>query len=92
MQSFNPSTWEAEVGKSLWGWGQSGLQSEFQNSQGYTDKPCLKKQKQTKSTTLKLDMEAYAFIPSTQKVEAWDLYVHEFQDYIANYRPDIVIY
>jgi hypothetical protein len=28
--------------------GQPGLQSEFQDSQGYTEKPCLKKQKQTK--------------------------------------------
>jgi hypothetical protein len=27
--------------------GQPGLQSEFQDSQGYIEKPCLKKQKQT---------------------------------------------
>ena len=26
-------------------WGQPGLQSEFQDSQGYTEKPCLKKPK-----------------------------------------------
>jgi hypothetical protein len=26
--------------------GQPGLQSKFQDSQGYTEKPCLKKQKQ----------------------------------------------
>jgi hypothetical protein len=36
----------------FWVWGQPGLQSEFQDSQGYTEKPCLekqtKKQKQTK--------------------------------------------
>jgi hypothetical protein len=35
--------------------GQPGLQSEFQDSQGYTEKPCLEKQtnKQTnKQTTL----------------------------------------
>jgi hypothetical protein len=30
----------------FWVWGQSGLQSEFQDSQGYTEKPCLEKQKQ----------------------------------------------
>jgi hypothetical protein len=30
----------------FWIQGQSGLQSEFQDSQGYTEKPCLKKQKQ----------------------------------------------
>jgi hypothetical protein len=29
----NPSTQEAEAGRSLWVWGQPGLQSEFQNSQ-----------------------------------------------------------
>jgi hypothetical protein len=27
----------------FWVWGQSGLQSEFLDSQGYTEKPCLKK-------------------------------------------------
>jgi hypothetical protein len=27
----------------FWVWGQPGLQSEFQDSQGYTEKPCLKK-------------------------------------------------
>ena len=29
----------------FWVWGQSVLQSEFQDSQGYTEKPCLKKWK-----------------------------------------------
>jgi hypothetical protein len=37
--AFNPSTREAEAG------GQPCLQSEFQDSQGYTEKPCLKKTK-----------------------------------------------
>jgi hypothetical protein len=32
----------------LWGRVQSGLQSEFQDSQGYTEKPCLEKQNKTK--------------------------------------------
>jgi hypothetical protein len=27
----------------FWVWGQPGLQSEFQNSQGYTEKPCPEK-------------------------------------------------
>jgi hypothetical protein len=31
----------------FWVWGQPGLQSEFQDSQGYTEKPCLKTNKQT---------------------------------------------
>jgi hypothetical protein len=29
----------------FWVWGQPDLQSEFQDSQGYTEKPCLKKTK-----------------------------------------------
>ena len=38
--TFNPSTWEAEAG-GFWVRGQPGLQNEFQDSQGYTEKPCL---------------------------------------------------
>jgi hypothetical protein len=33
----------------FWVWGQPGLQSEFQDSQGYTEKPCLKKNKKQKT-------------------------------------------
>jgi hypothetical protein len=40
-QAFNPSTREAD----FWVWGQPGLQSEFQDSPGYKEKPCLKKKK-----------------------------------------------
>jgi hypothetical protein len=43
--TFNASTWEAEAGGSLWVGGQPGLQSEFQDSQGYTEKPCLEEEK-----------------------------------------------
>jgi hypothetical protein len=40
--SFNPSTWEIEAGGSL----SSSVQStEFQESQGYTEKPRLRKPK-----------------------------------------------
>jgi hypothetical protein len=42
--AFNPSTQEAEAGGFLSS-RQSGLQSEFQNSHGYTEKPCLEKTK-----------------------------------------------
>jgi hypothetical protein len=47
--AFNPSTREAEAGGFL------SLQSEFQDSQGYTEKPCLKKQtnKKQKQTNKK---------------------------------------
>jgi hypothetical protein len=41
---FNPSTWEAEAGRFLSS-RPAWLQSEFQDSQGYTENPCLKKQK-----------------------------------------------
>ena len=47
--AFNPSTWEAEA-VDFWVQGQPGLQSEFQDSQGYTEKPCLEKTK-TKTKT-----------------------------------------
>jgi hypothetical protein len=40
--AFNPGTQEAEASGSLSS-SQPGLQSESQNSQGYTEKPCLKK-------------------------------------------------
>jgi hypothetical protein len=39
--TFNPSTQEAEADGSLWVWGQPGLQSKFQDHQGYTEKPYL---------------------------------------------------
>jgi hypothetical protein len=37
----------------FWVWGQSCLHSEFQDSQSYTEKPCLKKQKQKQKQTNK---------------------------------------
>jgi hypothetical protein len=41
VQSFNPRSQEAEAGGCL-RWGQLGLQSKLQESQGYPEKPCLK--------------------------------------------------
>jgi hypothetical protein len=41
--AFNPSTQEAEAGRFLSS-SQPGLQSDFQDSQGYTEKLCLEKQ------------------------------------------------
>jgi hypothetical protein len=38
MLAFNPSPWEAEGNDSVWVRGQPGLQSEFQDIQGYTEK------------------------------------------------------
>ena len=48
VHSFNPTSQEAEAGRSLWVQNQPGLQSEFQGSQGYTEKPCLRKKKKFK--------------------------------------------
>jgi hypothetical protein len=52
--AFHPSTWEAEAGRylSLRPIFDSGLQSKFQDSQGYTEKLCLEKQKQNKKKEL----------------------------------------
>lgn len=41
--AFNPSTLKFEA--------SLGLQDEFQNSQGYTQKPCLKKKNLKNKTT-----------------------------------------
>jgi hypothetical protein len=46
--AFSSSTREAEAGGFLSSQGQPGLQSEFQDSKGYTEKPCLEKPNQTK--------------------------------------------
>ena len=35
----------------FWVRGQPGLQSEFQDSQGYTEKPCLEKNKTKQNKT-----------------------------------------
>lgn len=45
-QTFKPR--EAEAGGSLWILGHPDLQSEFKDSQGYTKKCCLEKQKTNK--------------------------------------------
>jgi hypothetical protein len=42
--TFNSSILEAQGGRFLVQ-GQPGLQSEFQDNQGYTEKPCLDKPK-----------------------------------------------
>jgi hypothetical protein len=52
VHAFNPSTWEAEAGGFL-SLRPAGLQSEFQDSQGYTEKPYLEKTKQTNKQTNK---------------------------------------
>ena len=51
-QWWESSSQEAEAGGFQWVWDLPGdLQSEFQDSQGYTKKPCLEKNKTNKQTT-----------------------------------------
>jgi hypothetical protein len=56
VHAFNPSTQEAEAGRFLSS--RPGLQSEFQDSQGYTEKPCLEKtKKQTNKQTKRMSTQ-----------------------------------
>ena len=74
--AFNPSTLKTEA--VFWVRGQPGLQSEFQDSQGYTKKPCLKtkqnktKQKQQKKALWKFS-ELWCLI-SVFVVVSWYIY------------------
>jgi hypothetical protein len=47
-----PALWRQRQAD-FWVPGQPGLQSEFQDSQGYTEKPCLEKPNQTNQQTNK---------------------------------------
>ena len=49
--AFNSSTQEAKEGRTSWG--QPDLQSDFQDSQGYTQKPCLRKTNNNKKNNSK---------------------------------------
>ena len=51
VSDLDPST--------LGGRGQHGLQSEFQDSHGYTEKPCLIKHKQNQNKTQKRPAWSY---------------------------------
>lgn len=45
MRTCNPNLWEVKVGGLLQDQGQPGLHSEFQTTQDYVVRPCLKIQK-----------------------------------------------
>jgi hypothetical protein len=60
--AFYLSTWEAEAGRFV-SLRPAGLQSEFQDSQGYTEKPCLKQTNKTKTKkTLFLQYERQLYL------------------------------
>jgi hypothetical protein len=53
----------------FWVWGQPGLQSEFQDRQDYTEKPCLEKQKQTNKKKKKEEKKTAFWSDSWDKTE-----------------------
>jgi hypothetical protein len=59
----------------FWVRGQPGLQSEFQDSQGYTEKPCLEKQKtknKTKKNPASIGSQGVALLGGVASLEwAW---------------------
>jgi hypothetical protein len=55
VHAFNPSTREAEFA------GQPGLQSEFQDSQGYTEKPCFEKPKEKKKKKISNPVKLWGY-------------------------------
>jgi hypothetical protein len=55
VHAFNPSTQEAEAGEFLSS-RPSWSQSEFQDSQGYTEKPCLGKKKKKRCAMYAYDL------------------------------------
>jgi hypothetical protein len=53
----NLNAWKAEAGPSLWVQGQPGIQSEFQDSQGYVERPYLKTQNNNNKALLTFGMD-----------------------------------
>jgi hypothetical protein len=58
VHAFNPSTWEAEAGRFL----SLRPACEFQDSQGYTEKPCREKQKQKQTTNKQTKKYIYEYL------------------------------
>ena len=70
VYAINPNTWEAEIGRYLWVQVQPGLQSEFQDSQGYhKEKPYLEKRKQNNKD------RTWLYVPVTPESSAWDRWI-----------------
>jgi hypothetical protein len=64
VHTFDPSTWETEAGRFLSSrpvWSTD----EFQDSQGYTEKPCLEKPRKKKKEFIKRSLK----IKSSHTVE-----------------------
>ena len=56
----------------LWVWGKPGLQTEFHNSYGYKEKPCLEKPKRNKKVNKSHNQSAYTVkAPLMRAVLLW---------------------
>lgn len=61
-----PRTWEAEVGRVLWVWGQPGLHSKFQANQGYIVRHSFQKQNPSVGTMLAYSRNLISFCRITE--------------------------
>lgn len=66
VHAFNPSTKEAQAGRSVWVWGQLILHSKFHDSQGYLVRCCFKA---TTTTTKKKIQESLKLLSSKIKTQ-----------------------
>jgi hypothetical protein len=65
--AFNLRAWEGRGRQIFWVQGQPGLLNEFNDSQNYPEKPCLKGEKNKNKNSWA--MVAHAFNPSIWEVE-----------------------
>jgi hypothetical protein len=78
-----PALWRQRQAD-FWVWGQPGLQSEFQDSQGYTEKPSVlknqkkKKEKYTKTNFVALNLWAMTDLGAAYQIFAYLFYVYEY--------------
>lgn len=73
VHTVDPSTRETEAGRSLeFDRGQPGLQRKFLDSQGYTEKPCVKKTKiKPKKKKIDLQFESQPYSQRFNLSPAW---------------------
>ena len=62
--AFNPNTWEAEAGRFLSS--RPAWSTEFQDSQDYTEKPCLEKKQIQKTKKRKIKKNIYFLFINVQ--------------------------
>jgi hypothetical protein len=85
--AFNPSAWEAEAGRFLSSKSASGLQSEFQDSQSYTEKPCLEK---TKTKANKQKKKTHWQLVNLENNVSW-FYIESLTQYFSHWRMCVTV-